>query len=127
MRFVFRHFPVVELHPHAELAALGAEAASAQGKFWQMHDVLLERQAALERPDLERYAQEIGLDTSAFGLALDGHLGLDRVREDLQSGRASGVNATPKFFINGARFDETDLRELVPAVEQIAGNPGAVA
>jgi protein-disulfide isomerase len=121
MQFVFRHFPVMELHPHAEQAALAAESASAQGRFWQMHDLLFERQAALERPDLERYAQEIGLDTSAFGLALDERLGLDRVREDLQSGRASGVNATPKFFINEARYDGTDLRDLVPAVEQIAG------
>jgi protein-disulfide isomerase len=121
MQFVFRHFPVMELHPHAEQAALAAESASAQGRFWQMHDLLFERQAALERPDLERYAQEIGLDTSAFGLALDERLGLDRVREDLQNGRASGVNATPKFFINEARYDGTDLRDLVPAVEQIAG------
>jgi protein-disulfide isomerase len=121
MRFVFRHFPVTELHSHAEEAALAAEAASAQGKFWQMHDLLFERQAAMERVNLERYAQELGLDTSAFEVALVTRSGLDRVREDLQSGRASGVNATPKFFINGLRYDETDLRELVPAVEQAAG------
>jgi protein-disulfide isomerase len=121
MRFVFRHFPVTELHSHAEEAALAAEAASAQGKFWQMHDLLFERQAAMERVNLERYAQELGVDTSAFEVALVTRSGLDRVREDLQSGRASGVNATPKFFINGLRYDETDLRELVPAVEQAAG------
>jgi protein-disulfide isomerase len=120
MRFVFRHFPVTELHPHAEEAALAAEAASAQGKFWQMHDLLFERQAAMERVNLERYAQELGLDPSAFEVALARRSGLDHVREDLQSGRASGVNTTPKFFINGLRYDETDLRELVPAVEQAA-------
>jgi protein-disulfide isomerase len=120
IRFVFRHFPVTELHPHAEQAAIAAEAAAAQGSFWQMHDVLFERQAAMERPDLERHAEEIGLDISAFVLALGLRSGLDRVQEDLESGRASGVNATPKFFVNGLRFDGTDLRELVPAVEQAA-------
>jgi protein-disulfide isomerase len=120
MCFVFRHFPVTELHPHAEQAALAAEAASAQGSFWQMHDLLFERQAALERQDLERYAKEIGLDLSAFGLSLDERSGLQRVREDLQSGRESGVNATPKFFINEVRHDGTDLRELAPAVERAA-------
>jgi protein-disulfide isomerase len=120
MRFVFRHFPVTELHPHAEQAALAAEAASAQGSFWQMHDVLFERQAAMDRQDLERYAEEIGLDLSAFVLALGLRSGLDRVEEDLESGRASGVNATPKFFVNGVRFDGTDLRELVPSVEEAA-------
>jgi protein-disulfide isomerase len=86
-----------------------------------MHDLLLERQAAMERQDLERYAEEIGLDLSAFVQALGLRSGLDRVQEDLESGRASGVNATPKFFVNGLRFDGTDLRELVPAVEQAAG------
>jgi protein-disulfide isomerase len=118
--FVFRHFPVAELHPHAVQAAIAAEAASAQGSFWQMHDQLFEHQAAMERQDLEHDAQTIGLDLSAFVLALDQRWGLDRVQEDLESGRASGVNATPKFFINGLRFDGTDLRELAPAVEQAA-------
>ena len=120
LRFVFRHFPVTELHPHAQQAALAAEAAAAQGSFWQMHDVMFERQEALERQDLERYAEEIGMDTSTFVLALDLRSGLDRVQQDLESGRASGVNATPKFFINRLRFDGTDLRELVPAVERAA-------
>jgi formate-nitrite transporter family protein len=120
IRFVFRHFPVTELHPHAEQAALAAEAAAAQGKFWQMHDLLFERQDAMERQDLERYAEEIGLDLSDFVLELGLRSGLDRVQKDLESGRASGVNATPKFFLNGVRFDGTDLRELVPAVEQAA-------
>jgi protein-disulfide isomerase len=122
MRFVFRHFPVTELHPHAEDAALAAEAASKHGKFWEMHDLLFERQSAMERVNLERYAQELDLDPSAVEVALTTRAGLDHVREDLQSGRASGVNATPKFFINGRRFDATDLRELVPAVEQAAGD-----
>jgi protein-disulfide isomerase len=120
LRFVFRHFPVTELHPHAEQAALAAEAASAQGKFWQMHDLLFERQDAMERVNLERYARELELDPLAFEGALDSRSGLDHVREDLRSGRASGVNATPKFFINGLRYDGTDLRELVPAVQQAA-------
>ena len=120
LRFVFRHFPVTELHTHAQRASLAAEAAAAQGSFWHMHDLLFERQEALERQDLERYAEEIGLNPSAFVLALDLRAGLDRVQQDLQSGRASGVNATPKFFINRLRYDGTDLRELVPAVERAA-------
>ena len=118
LRFVFRHFPVAELHPHAKQAARAAEAAAAQGSFWQMHDLLFERQGALEREDLMRYAEEIGLDPLAFVHAIDLRSGLDHVQQDLESGRASGVNATPKFFINQLRYDGTDLRELVPAVER---------
>jgi protein-disulfide isomerase len=120
LRFAFRHFPVTELHPHAEQAAIAAEAASAQGRFWEMHDLLFERQHALKRQDLERYAEEIGLDPSDFVLALGLRSGLDQVQDDLASGRVSGVNATPKFFVNGLRFDGTDLRDLVPAVEEAA-------
>ena len=111
---------MTELHTHAQQAALAAEAAAAQGSFWQMHDLLFERQQGLERQDLERYAEAIGLDQSAFVLALDLRSGLDRVQQDLESGRASGVNATPKFYINRLRYDGTDLRELVPAVEGAA-------
>ena len=120
LRFVFRHFPVTELHPHAQQAALAAEAAASQGSFWQMHDLLFERQDALDSEDLERYAKEIGLDPSTFVHAIDRRSGLDRVQQDLESGRASGVNATPKFFINRLRYDGTDLRELVPTVERAA-------
>jgi protein-disulfide isomerase len=120
IRFVFRHFPVAELHPHAEQAAIAAEAAAAQGSFWEMHEMLFDHQDAMERQDLERYAGEIDLDMSAFVLALGMRSGLDQIQDDLESGRASGVNATPKFFVNGQRFDGTDLRELVPAVEQAA-------
>lgn len=120
LRFVFRHFPVRELHPHAEEAAIAAEAAFEQGRFWEMHDLLFKRQDALERQDLERYASELGLDLSAFVLALGLRSGLDQVQDDLASGRDSGVNATPKFFVNGVRFDGTDLRELVPVVEEAA-------
>jgi protein-disulfide isomerase len=118
-RFTFRNFPL-GIHPKAPLAHQAALAAAEQGKFWEMHDLLFERQAAMERANLERYAQELDLDPSAFEVALTTGAGLEHVREDLQTGRASGVNATPKFFINGLRFDETDLRELVPAVERAA-------
>lgn len=106
MRFVFRHFPLTEAHPHALEAAEAAEAASAQGKFWPMHDLLFENQDALESEDLLGYAESLGLDVTQLSddLAADTHL--DKIKRDLQSGIRSGVNGTPTFFIDGIRFDE---------------------
>jgi protein-disulfide isomerase len=105
LRFAFRHFPLTRIHPHAQRAAEAAEAAGAQGRFWQMHDLLFENQSALEDSDLILYADALGLDVQRFQLELVGGVHLPRVREDFLSGVRSGVNGTPTFFINGVRHD----------------------
>jgi protein-disulfide isomerase len=114
-RLVFRHFPVVEVHPHAQLAAQATEAAGAQGRFWEMHDLLLERQARLDRDHLIAHARELELDVARFRHDLDAAYGSDRVAADIDSGRRSGVDATPKFFVNGTKLDlmATDMQQLM--------------
>jgi protein-disulfide isomerase len=105
LRFVFRHFPLTEIHPHGQAAAEAAEAAGAQGRFWPMHEVLYAQQAALDDADLLRYAGRLGLDQQRFVDELSGHRHEARVREHFMSGVRSGVNGTPTFFINGVRHD----------------------
>ena len=105
LRFVFRNFPLAEAHPHARLAAQAAEAAGAQGKFWEMHDLLFENQGALDARDLIGHAKSLGLDVARFTRELDAGTYEKRVREDFRSGVKSGVNGTPTFFVNGERFD----------------------
>ncbi len=117
VRFVFRHFPVIEAHPHAESAAEVAEAAGAQGKFWEMHDLLFRRQAALEDEHLLAYARELGLDAERVERELEQQAHRARVLEDIQSGLRSGVSGTPMFFINGRRHEEPgDARTLRAAL-----------
>ncbi len=101
MRFVFRYFPLTEIHPYAEIAAEAAECAAAQGHFWPMFDTLFEHQEALAPQDLVRYAAALGLDVPRFERDLAGHVYAGRVREDKLSGIESGVQGTPTFFING--------------------------
>ena len=105
IRFVWRHFPLEEVHPHALHAALASEAAGAQRKFWPMHDRLFEHPSQLEDRQLERYAGELGLDTARFRSDLQHDAHLQRVREHIESGRASGVRSTPTFFVNGELQD----------------------
>jgi protein-disulfide isomerase len=118
LRFAFRNFPLSDSHPHAEQAAEAAEAAGAQGKFWEMHDVLYENQERLETEDLMSYGDELGLDTNQVAQALEDGAYKARVREDFRGGVRSGVNGTPTFFINGSRYDggwndpDQFLREL---------------
>jgi protein-disulfide isomerase len=122
LRFVFRNFPISTSHPHAELAAEAAEAAAAQGRFWEMHDYLYEHQRHLEGPDLHRYAEEVGLDVATFDDALATHAQEQRVREDFMSGVRSGVNGTPTFYINGRRHDGPhDAESLTSALSAAAG------
>jgi protein-disulfide isomerase len=105
LRFVFRNFPLAEAHPHARAAAQAAEAAAAQGRFWEMHDMLFEHQDALEAEDLLGYAKSIGLDMQQFARDLADPAITKRVRDDFRSGVQSGVNGTPTFFMNGERYD----------------------
>jgi len=97
MRFVFRHFPLVEVHPHAELAAEAAEAASAQHKFWQMHDLLFEHQQHLKANNLRQYALQAELDLDRYDYEMKEHLYLQRVHEHIDGGAKSGVRSTPGF------------------------------
>ncbi len=118
LRFVFREFPLAQIHPHAEHAAEAAEAAGAQGKYWEMHDVLYERQRALDDAHLEQYAGSVGLDVGRFDREMRGQTYLERVREDFTGGVESGVEGTPTFFINGRRHDGSfDLQTLRAALE----------
>lgn len=105
LRFVFRHFPLEEFHPHALMAAEATESAAAQGKFWEMHDLLLENQRHLDRKHLERYAAQLGLDLARFRVDLYDELYRQRIREHQEGGRRSHLRATPAFFVNGEVCD----------------------
>jgi len=119
IRFVFRHFPLTQMHPDAQLAAESAESAATQGKFWEMHDALYENQEALDPQSLSSYAADLDLNLPQFQLELAEHKHLPRVREDFSSGIRSGVNGTPTFFINGRRHDGAwDLDSLAAAIEE---------
>ncbi len=117
LRFVFRHLPLTEVHPHAQLAAEASEAAHLQGKFWEMHDMLMDHQGALTFRDLNGYAESIGLDTGKFSEDLRKHAGAYRVAEDVDSADLATVAGTPTFFINGIRhYGAYDLAALKEAV-----------
>ena len=106
LRFVFRHFPLTTVHPHAQLAAEAAEAAGAQNEFWAMHDVLFRNQRDLRPESLAQYARDlVRLDAAAFAKDLIVHTHLAKVRADFTGGVMSGVNGTPTFYINGVRHD----------------------
>jgi Na+/H+ antiporter NhaA len=103
VRYVWRHLPLNDVHPYAQLAAEASEAAAAQGKFWEMHDLLLDHQGAVRIPHLVQYAEDIGLDVRRFSDHLRRHAGVARMTEDVDSADLSGVSGTPTFFINGRR------------------------
>jgi protein-disulfide isomerase len=119
--FVFRNFPLTRIHSHAQAAAEAAEAAAAQGRYWEMHDLLFDNQRHLEDEDLRRYAQRLGVDPVRFDRELAQHVYARRVREDLRRGLKSGVRGTPTFFVNGLRHEgPNDLATLWPAVDEAA-------
>jgi Na+/H+ antiporter NhaA len=119
LRYVWRHLPLSDVHPHAQLAAEAAEAAASQAKFWPMHDQLLDHQGELNAKDLIRYAAELGLNTDQFARDLRTHAGEVQISEDIDSADLSGVSGTPTFFINGKRhhgaYDITTLSDAVRA------------
>ena len=115
--FAFRNFPLVNSHPHAERAAEAAEAAAAQGRFWEMHDMLYENQDALEDEDLARYAAALDLDAERLLKEVMSGAHAARLKEDFRSGARLDVNGTPSFFINGVRYDGmTDVEGLLEAL-----------
>jgi protein-disulfide isomerase len=118
IRFAFRHFPLTEVHPHAQLAAEAAEAAGAQHKFWPMHDMLFEHQLHLKQKDLRQYAENLELDLERFDYELGDQVYRQRVNEHVEGGRQSGVRATPTFFVDGAIVDVSfGLQHLFEAVQ----------
>jgi Na+/H+ antiporter NhaA len=118
LRFVWRNLPLTDVHPQAELAAEAAEAAAAQGHFWEMHDLLLDHQDKLRITDLLRYAEQLGLDQEKFHDELMAHVYADRVAEHIDSADQSGVSGTPTFFINGQRhYGAYDIVTLTSAIE----------
>lgn len=122
VRFVFRHFPLTQAHPHALLAAEAAEAAGGQGAFWEMYDMLFQNQQRLEAPALLTYAAHLGLDMGRFTRDLQEHRYQQKVKRDFLEGVRSGVNGTPSFFINGQRHNGAYTAEaLLAAIEQRVG------
>jgi Na+/H+ antiporter NhaA len=118
VRYVWRHLPLSDVHPNAQLAAEAAEAAAAQGAFWEMHDLLFDHQDALRPTDLVGYAEQLGLDVERFVEDLRAHAGAARVAEDVDSADLSGVSGTPTFFINGRRhYGAYDIDALSAAVK----------
>ena len=117
LRYVFRHLPLSDVHPHAELAAEAAEAASKQGAFWEMHDLLFEHQDALEPKNLISYAEQLGLDVDRFTEELRRHEYAGRIASDVDDADLSGVSGTPTFFVNGLRHQGAyDIETLTAAV-----------
>jgi protein-disulfide isomerase len=118
VRFVFRHFPLEDVHPSALGAALAAECAGGQVRFWEMHDLLFENQQHLRAKDLHAYAARLGLDMARYTAEMDDQVYLQRIREQVQGGVASGVRGTPTFFVNGRLEDVSfGLRALFDNVE----------
>lgn len=118
VRIAFRHFPLEEVHPHALAAALAAEAAAGQGKFWPMHDLLFDNQRHLKASQLRGYAERLELDMVRYDADMEDTLYLQRVREDIEGGTLSGVRATPTFFVNGKLQDISyGLEALVQRIE----------
>lgn len=120
LRFVYRHFPLEEVHPHALHAALAAESAGGQGKFWPMHDLLFENQSHLKLHQLRGYAEQLELDLVRFDADMGDELYLQRIREHIEGATISGVRATPTFFINRLLHDVSfGMQSLINAIEVV--------
>ena len=120
VRIVFRHFPLEQPHPHALQAAEAAEAAGAQGKFWEMHDLLFDNQRHLKQQQLHGYAERLGLDMARYTAEMDDEVYRQRIREHQRSAQDSGVRGTPTFFVNGRIQDVSfGMQQLFDAVERL--------
>ncbi|MGZ4376437.1 MAG: DsbA family protein [Gaiellaceae bacterium] len=119
--FAYRHFPLTQIHPHAQTAAEAAESAAQQGSFWEMHAMLYEHQARLDPPHLLAYGRTLGLDIRRMAFELEEHVHLPRVREDFLSGVRSGANGTPTFFVDGVRHNgPLDVTSLLASLKATA-------
>jgi len=121
LRFVFRNFPLNTIHEHASVAAQAAEAAAAQGKFWEMHDLLYEHQEDLDEVEMSQLALKLGLEIYRFDADMSGERFAARVGDDFRGGVRSGVNGTPTFFVGGVRHDGPhDAVSLIAALQRSA-------
>lgn len=105
VRFAFRHYPVVEVHPHAERAAEAVESAGAQGRFWPMHDLLFENQLRLQDQQLRQYARQVKLDLQRYDRDMQTRIHLPRVHAQMNEAKQCGAHGTPTFFVNGVIED----------------------
>ncbi len=122
--FAFRNFPLAQIHPNAIMAAIAAEAADVQGKFWEMHDVIFENQKKLDTSSLLTYADDVGLNRNKMEADLNEPELLARVSRDFENGIRSGVNGTPSFFINGLKYnDPWGHDELLSHLEKLINQP----
>ena len=120
MSFVFRNFPLREIHPWAEAAAEVAEIAGSQGKFWEMHDLLFANQETLSEGTIQTLVRDLGLSEAKMHQASSNGAPKTRIDADLAGGIRSGVNGTPTFFLNGDRYDEpTDFESMVTVMDQV--------
>lgn len=123
VRFAYRHFPLEGVHPHALQAAEAAECAAAQGRFWEMHDLLFANQLRLELEDLRDYAERLGLDLARFDEEMREHAWTSRIRGHIESGETSGVRSTPGVFVNGRIHDVSfGLQSLFDATAALLRN-----
>ncbi len=127
VRYVWRHLPLSDVHPNAELAAEASEAAAAQGAFWDMHDLLLDHQGELRPRDLDAYAKQLSLDSERFREDLQRHLHAPRIEEDVDSADVSGVTGTPTFFVNERRHDGAYDIDTLSAAVRAAGARSALS
>lgn len=125
--YVWRHLPLSDVHPRADLAAEASEAAAAQGVFWEMHDLLLDHQGDLKPRDLQAYAEQLGLDMDRYREDLQRHVHAPRVEEDVDSADISGVTGTPTFFVNERRHDGAYDIETLSAAVKAAGARSVIA
>ena len=126
VRYVWRHLPLSDVHPHAQLAAEASEAAADQGAFWELHDLLLEHQGELEPRDVLGYAAQLGLDVDRFAQSLREHDGAAKVADDVDGADLSGVTGTPTFFVNGRRhYGAYDIDSLSRAVRTAGARAAA--
>jgi protein-disulfide isomerase len=127
VRFVFRNFPIPQLHPQAEQAAEAAEAAAAQGKFWEMYELLLEPASRLDLDSLIGRAERLGLDVDRFQADVTGNAYAAKIEHDVREGIRNGVNATPKFYVNGQRIDgKLPLEGVEDAIRAAVKNASAL-
>jgi protein-disulfide isomerase len=120
LRFVYRNFPLSEIHPHALSAAMTAEFGAAHGRFWNVHDALFQNQQRLGAPLFQSIVTELQLDAAKLRAALAANTYLERVRADFNGGVRSGVNGTPAFFVNGKRYDGSpDFETLASALDEL--------
>jgi protein-disulfide isomerase len=125
LKLVYRHFPLEQAHPHALMAAEAAEAAGAQGKFWEMHDLLFDHQTHLKAKDLQQYAEQLDLDMARYHSEMNDHIYLQKIREDIAGGTRSHIRATPTFFLDNVVQDISfGLQSLHDAIAAAVSKQG---